>query len=216
MPFISSTENATIAATELIYALRNTEPAAPYAHIGDAQVQALEQLADFFQRATFQPQQQVPTTAPQHQTVSPPMVAPYVPRVITPPITVAPTTPPIKVEPPKCESINPPIPSHSDTSVHIISPDAPTPPRVQQRNSITNRQQKATNVPPLKHTTPHIIPQDIQRCQFCHQRHQQPVVISARYANAANHIYNLESNSILNPLTGVLQEFCRIINVPNK
>ena len=45
MPFISSTENANIAAIELIHALRNPAPAAPYAHIGDAQMQALEQLA---------------------------------------------------------------------------------------------------------------------------------------------------------------------------
>ena len=55
MPFRSLTENATIAATELIHALCNPAPAAPYAHIGNAQMQALEQLAENFQRATFQP-----------------------------------------------------------------------------------------------------------------------------------------------------------------
>ena len=31
-----------------LHALRNPAPAAPYAHIGDAQMQALEQLAVFF------------------------------------------------------------------------------------------------------------------------------------------------------------------------
>ena len=41
MPFRSSAENATIAATELMHALRNPEPAAPYAHICNAQMQAL-------------------------------------------------------------------------------------------------------------------------------------------------------------------------------
>ena len=41
MPFISSTENATIAATELIHTLHNPAPAAPYAYICDVQVQAL-------------------------------------------------------------------------------------------------------------------------------------------------------------------------------
>ena len=45
MPFRSLTENVTIAATELIHDLCNPAPAAPYSHIGDAQVQALEQLA---------------------------------------------------------------------------------------------------------------------------------------------------------------------------
>ena len=47
IPFTSSTENTTITATELIHALCNPAPAAPYAHIGDAQVQALEQLIHF-------------------------------------------------------------------------------------------------------------------------------------------------------------------------
>ena len=42
MPFLSSAKNATIAATELIHALRNQAPAAPYAHIGDVQLQALD------------------------------------------------------------------------------------------------------------------------------------------------------------------------------
>ena len=56
MPFRSLAENATIAATELIHALRNPAPAALYAHIGDAQIQALDQLAEIFQRATVQPQ----------------------------------------------------------------------------------------------------------------------------------------------------------------
>ena len=45
MPFRSSAENATITTTELIHALCNQEPAAPYAHRGDAQMHALEQLA---------------------------------------------------------------------------------------------------------------------------------------------------------------------------
>ena len=48
MPFRSLAENETIAAIELIHALRNPAPAAPYAHIGDDQMQALEQLAEFF------------------------------------------------------------------------------------------------------------------------------------------------------------------------
>ena len=61
MPFRLSAENATIAATELIHALRNPAPAAPYLHIGDAQMQALDQLVEIFQHATVQPQQLVPT-----------------------------------------------------------------------------------------------------------------------------------------------------------
>ena len=66
-------------------------------------------------------------------------------------------------------------------------------------------------MPPLKQTSPYVIPPDIHRYPFCHRRHQQPAVISARYTNAANHIYNLEANAVLNPLTGVLQEFRHLI-----
>ena len=39
---------------------------------------------------------------------------------------------------------------------------------------------------------------------------------SVRYANAAKHIYNLEANLVLNPLTGVLQEFRHLIKGPDK
>ena len=41
-------------------------------------------------------------------------------------------------------------------------------------------------------------------------------MISARYSNATNHLYNLEANAFLNPLTGVLQEFCHLIKGPDK
>ena len=54
IPFRSSAENATIAATELIHDLCNPALAAPYAHIGDAQMQASEQLAESFQCTTVQ------------------------------------------------------------------------------------------------------------------------------------------------------------------
>ena len=56
IPFRSSAENATIATTELIHSLHKPAPAAPYAHIGDARMQALDQLAEKFQHATVQPQ----------------------------------------------------------------------------------------------------------------------------------------------------------------
>ena len=55
MPFRSSAENATVAATELINALQNPTPAAPFAHIGDKQMEALQQLATIFKQATSRP-----------------------------------------------------------------------------------------------------------------------------------------------------------------
>ena len=119
MPFRSSAENATIAATELIHALCNPAPAAPYAHIGDAQMQALDQLAEIFHHATVQPQQQVPTEATKKPPVLPPRVEPKFPGVNIPPIT----------ETPDRGSFNPHPPNQSENREHIIPPDTPTPPR---------------------------------------------------------------------------------------
>ena len=51
MPYISSTENATIAARELTHALQNPTPASPFSNIGYKQMEALHQLAELFQQA---------------------------------------------------------------------------------------------------------------------------------------------------------------------
>ena len=50
MPFRSSSENATIAAKELVHALKHPAPAAPYSNIGDAQMEALTQLGEIFNK----------------------------------------------------------------------------------------------------------------------------------------------------------------------
>jgi hypothetical protein len=51
MPSTSSKDLASIAALELYNALQNTAPAAPFSHIGKAQLQALRQLSDIFSAA---------------------------------------------------------------------------------------------------------------------------------------------------------------------
>ena len=52
MPYKSSTENATAAARELIHALKNPAPAAPFANIGDKQMEALHKLSEIFAQTT--------------------------------------------------------------------------------------------------------------------------------------------------------------------
>ena len=47
MTFRSLAQNATIVAKELIYALRSSVLAVPFAHIGEAQILALTKLAFF-------------------------------------------------------------------------------------------------------------------------------------------------------------------------
>ena len=184
--------NAIIAATELIHALRNLLLAAPNAHIGDAKMQALEQLAEIFQRAMVQPQQQVPTEASKNLPVSPPRVAPKLSRVNINPITAT--------------------PNQSENRAHTLPPYTPTPSRAEQ----INHQQEATNALPLKPKIPPISAPKTHQYPLRHPRQQEPAVSSAWYANAAKHIYNLEANAVLNPLTGVIQEFIHLIKGPDK
>ena len=96
--------------------------------------------------------------------------------------------------------------------MHIIPPDTPTPPRVEKRN----HQQEAPKALPLKPKIPPISVPSTHRYPFHHPRQQQPAVSSARYANAAKYLKNLEANAVLNPVTGVLQEFCHLIKGPDK
>ena len=48
MPFQSSAENAAFAATDIINSLQHPSRASPYDHIGDQQMEALQQLAEKF------------------------------------------------------------------------------------------------------------------------------------------------------------------------
>ena len=59
MPTTSSADAAIEAAKELTAALANPHPRSPFAPIGNAQIQALKQLADIFVRATTIPKNEV-------------------------------------------------------------------------------------------------------------------------------------------------------------
>ena len=52
MPFKSSAENTTIAATELAHAMNNPDLGAPFSNIGNKNIKALHQLANIFKMAT--------------------------------------------------------------------------------------------------------------------------------------------------------------------
>ena len=79
-----------------------------------------------------------------------------------------------------------------------------------------NHQQEATTALPLKPKIPPSSAPSIYRYPFYHPHQQQPAVSSARYANAAKYIKNLKANAVLNPVTGVLQEFRHLIKGPDK
>ena len=197
MPFQSSAENATIAATELIHALRNPAPAAPYAHIGDVQLQALDKLSEMFQHTTVQPEHQVTTETATQSPGIPPRVSPKLPRVNIPTITKTPDQ----------ESLIPHLPNQSEQIVHIITPDKPTPTRVEKRN----HQQEAPSAPPIMPKIATSSAPSTHRYPFRHPRQKLPAVISARYANATKYSKQLEANVVLNTVTGVLQEFLHLI-----
>jgi hypothetical protein len=52
LPFLSTQELATKAATELTHALLHPHPAGPFSRVGDEQKLALKRLADIFEGAT--------------------------------------------------------------------------------------------------------------------------------------------------------------------
>ena len=58
MTFRSLAENSAVAATELVNALQHLASDAPYTHIGDKQMEALQQLAEIF---NAQPSNSIPT-----------------------------------------------------------------------------------------------------------------------------------------------------------
>ena len=131
MPKTSSADAATQAALDLIHALENPSPAAPFATIGNAQLHAIRKLADIFRTNTSQPQtdsQPSPRVAPN----TPPDTnrLPRVPGtpVITP--RVAATPPRVPVTPP---------PNHRALP-HLIQPEPADPalPRYRLRSSVNH------------------------------------------------------------------------------
>ena len=87
---------------------------------------------------------------------------------------------------------------------------------MQEDNRIITRQHTAQPVVPSRQTTPHVIPDDTHRYPFRHPRQQPPVLNRARYANATIASTKLQANAVLNPLTGVLQEYRHLIKGPDK
>jgi hypothetical protein len=153
MPRTSSADAATQAARALIDALKNPAPAAPFATLGQSQLQAIQQLADIFQVNTepsaathTQPHHATPpTTAP--RTVSPPRVTP---RPITPACITPTTAAPTRVPRTPAMSLPP--------TTHLIQPDADDP-------AILHRYQLRSRVPhsvpcnaaeslPIRHESP--------------------------------------------------------------
>ena len=81
MPHISSADSAMLAAKDLIAALQNPAPAAPFAPVGNAQASALCKLAKIFDQASkdFQQKQDAVTKAPKSPTI--PIDPPTLPAI---------------------------------------------------------------------------------------------------------------------------------------
>jgi hypothetical protein len=125
MPKTSSADAATQAARDLISALQNPAPAAPFATLGNEQLHAIRKLADIFQVAT-----ESPTTAAPN-----PVSLPRVPTATNPVASPRVTTTP--VAPPRVPVTATPIPQHGP---HLIQPepDDPVLHRYPLRSSVAN------------------------------------------------------------------------------
>ena len=94
MPFRFLSENAAVAATNIVNDFQHLSPASPYAHVGDQQIEALQQLDENFQCATIQrqpdqpePPVPIPPSSPQFKAVR----FRKHPRVAVPRVTAVPT-----------------------------------------------------------------------------------------------------------------------------
>jgi hypothetical protein len=114
MPKTSSADAATQAATDLVHALQNPAPAAPFAQLGNKQLAALRQLSEIF--ATILPQDKSRPTPPRVPT----RITPLQPAVPPPSETIPPTRPnvirPQTVAPPRVLRSNQPPPLTNDAS----------------------------------------------------------------------------------------------------
>ena len=79
MLFRSLAENASVAATNLVNALQHPAPAAPYAHIGDQQMETLQKLAEFSRRNHPTPDQPTTTTRPSPTFRAPAQIGVFLP-----------------------------------------------------------------------------------------------------------------------------------------
>jgi hypothetical protein len=87
MPNTSSADATTHAASDLVYALQNPAPAAPFAQLGDQQMAAFRKLANIF-ATKVRLQTTTPATATGPHQPTPPRVnspPPRVPQPVTPP-----------------------------------------------------------------------------------------------------------------------------------
>ena len=200
IPYISSTENATIAARKLTHALQNPSPASPFSNVGDKQMETLHQLAKLFQQAVTENNDTPNSVAPTR--MSPTQKAPQtrVPIITTPAHKAHPNRPNIIEDdhgnqPLRLDHGNQPLglvlpPQHKTARQHHILPDSVTSQRVARIH-----RQPVTPSPRVER------PSRYQTRSY----NLRPNTISARYIDAANYIEIKEANSVTHPITGQAQ-----------
>ena len=130
VPKTSSVDAAIIAVQALTEALTNPVPAAPFPQFGDAQQQAIVDLAKIFESAIAKPA--LPTSVPPRpevRTIPPPPLRVTIPPA-SPRVTVPPASPMVTIPPPAPRVTLPPIdspPSPLTVSppvhLHVREPD---------------------------------------------------------------------------------------------
>ena len=135
MPVLSLAENAAISATKIVNDLQHPATAAPYAHIGDQQMEAIQKLAENFQRATIQSQPDQPQSPASLPTPTPKPKAVHLrqhPRVASPRattvttvehVTRVPKAPREAKIPPSHVLPGPKLVPISEALPHLIPPD---------------------------------------------------------------------------------------------
>ena len=142
MPKTSSADAATQAAQDLIHALDNPTPAAPFATLGTEQLHAIRQLADIFQTSTSQPRNDspaAPRVAPNNARLPRVPIAPAISRLSRVPIApvISPRVTRTPGPPPRVPLTAPPV---NRSGPHLIQPepDDPALHRYRLRSSVNH------------------------------------------------------------------------------
>ena len=210
MPKTSSADAARDAASDLTHALLNPTPATPFAALGESQLHALRQLARIFAVAVDNPTVPVPrvvNTPPALPQLTPPVTAPRVAMILTPPPRVV-----LPTSTPSALPSTSPRPSTTPTT----GPRPTSTPSVRPRPSPRPSTTPTTSPPPP--ARPNLITPDDDDPV----RHRYPT--RSQQTHAVNHVAKQllspdphePANSVTDPITGQVQEYRHLIKGPDK
>ena len=203
LPKSSSADMATRAALDLVEALKNPAPAAPFASLGSEQLQAIRKLSDIFSsslqpKATTQPTAPPPRQPVQLHRILPDIVPPAQPR------RVAPRLPPL-----------PRVVTQPRSPPRVVPPSIPTPvlTRPPTRRPLPRVAPVTVNIPrraTRQTPSPRLLPHRIE------PEADDPVSSRYHLRPRAALAHNVEANVVIDEVSGQSLEYRHLSTGPQR